>query len=531
MNLKRRSFLEAVAITGAVSITGINVAHAAPPADTIIVGIAARGPRISDPNQTTQGADNWTTEQIFEQLVRPADGTFGTTPEEYLPFLATSWEASTDSKTWTFQIRQGVQFHKGYGELTSADVVYSFLRAMNDGVRTTLYSNITDVKADGDYTVVMTLATPDPLFLGSTVFTNNPCIVSMKADQEKGEDFGTDPIGTGPYQMVEFDPESGTKLVAFEEYWGGRAKTTNLEFQYIPDTTARTLALLSGDVDMIEGVRAPGWVDSMLSRKPELLFDMTVPGSFNTLHVNLTRPPFDDIRVRQALMYALNPPAIAAALAPMGNTMPGLQPSNFPGGFEVEDLPEELRYEHNQDKARELLAEAGYPDGFDFESNASQREDYGSQMLIVQEQLRAVGMRMDLHIIDHTAYHANNRSDMNTLALHSSSYPPIPSNLYLDQLSSKSEVQSDGSGGGNYSHYGVAMPGVDDLIQKVLEATTFDDYVAACKEVELQVLKDLPLIGLTTLSYTIARNPRMDLGYEVQSGYARWRLNSATVSG
>lgn len=531
MTLNRRNFLELSAATAAVSAVGVSAVRATPADDTIIVGIAARGPRLVDPNLTTQGADNWTTEQIFEQLVRPADGTFGTSPEEYLPFLAISWDQSEDSKTWIFHLREGVQFHKGYGEMTAEDVVYSFERAMNDGVRTTLYSNIANVSASGDYTVTMTLATPDPLFLGSTIFTNNPCVVSKKASVEKGEDFGTDPIGTGPYQLVEFDPEAGTKLIAFDEYWGGRAKTTNIVFEYIPDTTARTLALLSGDVDMIEGVRAPGWVASMLQRKPELLFDMTVPGSFNTLHVNLTRPPFDDIRVRQALMYALNPSAIAQALAPMGGTMPGLQPTFFPGGFEMDELPEDLRYEHNQDKARALLAEAGYPDGFDFESNASQREDYGSQMLIVQEQLRAVGMRMDLHIIDHTAYHANNRTDMNTLALHSSSYPPIPSNLYLDQLSSKSEVKSDSSGGGNYSHYGVAIPGVDDLIDKVLNATNFDDYVAACREVELQVLRDLPLIGLTTLSYTIARNPRMDLGFEVKSGYARWRLNSATVTG
>jgi peptide/nickel transport system substrate-binding protein len=149
-------------------------------------------------------------------------------------------------------------------------------------------------------------------------------------------------------------------------------------------------------------------------------------------------------------------------------------------------------------------------------------------MLIVQEQLRAVGLNMNLKIGDHTAYHADNRKDKNTLAMHSSSYPPIPTQLYFQQLSSTSEVKADGSGGGNYSHYGVAMPGIDDLLQKALQATDFESYVDNCREIELQVLRDLPLIGLSTLSFTVARNPRVDLGYPIKSGYARWRFHRAT---
>ena len=164
---------------------------------------------------------------------------------------------------------------------------------------------------------------------------------------------------------------------------------------------------------------------------------MTTPGSFNTLHINLNRKPFDNIRVRQALMYAIDRHAVAEALKPMGGFMAGLQPDFFPAGFKTEDLPPELQYNYDPEKAKALLAEAGFPDGFDFDSNCSQREDYSSTMLIVQEQLRAVGFRMNLKIGDHTAYHADNRSDKNTLAMHSSSYPPIPTQLYFQQLSSK----------------------------------------------------------------------------------------------
>src|SRR5690606_10213094 len=160
----------------------------------------------------------------------------------------------------------------------------------------------------------------------------------------------------------------------------------------------------------------------------------------------LTRAPFDNLLVRQALMHAIDREAVAAALAPMGGTMNGLQPDFFPAGFKKEELPEELQDNYDPEKSRALLAEAGYPDGISFSALCSQREDYSSTMLIVQELIRPAGFNMDLQIIDHTAYHADNRSDKNTLAMHSSSYPPIPTQIYFQQLASASEVKSDGTG-------------------------------------------------------------------------------------
>ncbi|MBB3950751.1 ABC transporter substrate-binding protein [Aureimonas jatrophae] len=529
MTITRRQALQLAGAAGALAAMGLP-ARAQADTDTLRMGIAARGPRHSDPNLTTQGSDNWATEQMYEQLVRPEDGDFAVTPDQYKPTLATSWTSTPDARGWTFQLRPGVQFHKGYGEMTSDDVVYSFKRAMNEGTNRTILSNIEDVVANGPLEVTMTLRKPDPLFLGTSAFNNNTSIVSKKAAEEMGERFATDAVGTGPYELVSFASESGTKLKRHEGYWGEKAKIGNIENVYIADTTARTLALLAGNIDIMEAVRAPGWVDSMKGRDPTLVFDMTVPGSFNTLHVNLTRPPFDQLKVRQALMHAIDREAVSQALAPMGGVLAGLQPANFPAGFSTDQLPEELRYPYDPERARALLAEAGFPDGISFSSLCSQREDYASTMLIVQEQLRLAGFNMDLRMMDHTAYHADNRSDKNTLAMHSSSYPPIPTQIYFQQLSSQSEVKGDGSGGGNYSHYGTAMPGIDGLLEQALNSTTYDDYVKACSQIELQVLRDLPLIGLSTLSFTTARSGRVDLGYPVKSGYARWRFHRATKS-
>jgi peptide/nickel transport system substrate-binding protein len=161
--------------------------------------------------------------------------------------------------------------------MTSDDVVYSYKRAIADGTNTTILANIADVVANGPYEVTMTLKNPDPLFLGTSVFNNNTSIVSKKAAEKMGEAFQTDAVGTGPYELVKFDPNSGMTLKRHEGYWGQKAKIANVECLYIADTTARTLALLSGKIDMMEAVRAPGWVDSMLQRDRTLKFDMTTP--------------------------------------------------------------------------------------------------------------------------------------------------------------------------------------------------------------------------------------------------------------
>jgi peptide/nickel transport system substrate-binding protein len=148
-------------------------------------------------------------------------------------------------------------------------------------------------------------------------------------------------------------------------------------------------------------------------------------------------------------------------------------------------------------------------------------------MLMLQEQLRGAGINLDLKIIDHATMHAENRKDKNSVALYSSSYPPVPTQPFLLLLSSGAEVKADGSGSENYSHYGVAMPGIDTLIEKAQDEPDFNKRIALVQDIEKQVLRDLPLLGIVTLSYVIARNPRVDIGFPVKSGYAYWPLNKA----
>lgn len=496
-------------------------------ADTLRFASSAGGPRKTDPNQTTQGSDNWAVIQMFEYLAMPPDGKFGVAEADFTPGLAESWTVSDDGKTWVFTLRQGVEFHKGYGEMTAEDVAWSFLRARDSGVNTSNYTNLADVQASGKYEVTITLINPDPMFLSSVVATRNVMVVSKKAEAELGEKFATEPIGTGPYQIDVFDSEKGMFLSRHEGYWGEPAIIPKVECLYIADTTARTLALMSGDVDMIEGVRQPGWVPQMQAQKPDLIFDITSPGSFNTLFFNLSKDPLQNILIRKAIMFGINKQELVDALQPMSKMCYTLNPPNYPTGFTLEDLPEDLRYEYNPDEAKKMLAEAGVPDGFKIAVNTSQREDYSTQHLIIQEQLRQVGIEIDLTIMDHSAYHSTNRENLNTLNINSSSLPPVPLFVYSQYAAASGNMTPDGKGGQNYSHYGVELEGVDGLLGEMLQTTTFDDYVAKGREVELKIQRDLPMAGLPTLGYLVVRNPRVDIGFPVEGGFAYWRFCKA----
>lgn len=530
--VSRRDFMKR---SGAVVLASATVGAVLPAlaqaSDTISLGIALRRIDTLSPQSTSlNGSTNRVVYQIFDTLVKSVDGDAAVTPDQILPSLAESWETSEDARTWTFKLRQGVPFHKGYGEMTADDVVFSFSRHLDPDLVTvdkSSFENIESVTAVDPHTVIFQLKQPDPFFTGSTLTVLYSAILSQKAFEEKGEaGFDFDPIGTGAFQFDSVD-EQGTTLVAFPEHFAGAPAAGTLRIVYIADTTARTLAFVSGQVDMIEGVRAPGWADGISQRAPATVYDRTTPGSLNTLHFNLNRAPLDDLRVRQAIRYAIDNSAVAGAFGTSATPMVGFLPMQFAGSVTKEELPEELRYEYNPEKARELLAEAGHPNGLTISCYTSQREDYSSIMLMIQEQLRTVGIILDMKIVEHATYGADNREDKNTMALTSSSYGPVPTLPFSRQLRAASEVKPDGSGGQNISHYGVAMPGIDELLEAIEGESDFDTRIAMVKEMEQKVLTDLPVIGIITLSQIVARNPSVDLGYELKSGPSYWSLSKA----
>ncbi|MDM9625092.1 ABC transporter substrate-binding protein [Rhizobium sp. S152] len=531
----RRDFLKtASALTAAMTMTAVMSGRAhAQGTDTIKIAFAARGLRTMDPIKSIQGVDNWAIIAIYDKLVDLPRWNFPSKQDELEPRLATAWSSSEDAKTWTVELRKGVKFHKNYGEFTSEDVKFTFERVIDEkrvgGVRPK-FQNIQGVDTDGPNKAIFHLKSPDPLFLLGALSDYDGAILSKKAVEELGEDkVATNPIGTGVYMLesIASDPSQGVTLTANPDYWDKPAATPKLQCMYIADTTARTLALLSGNVHMIEGVRAPGWADSMKQRDPTLLFDVVSPGSLFTIHFNLTKKPFDDLKVRQALFYGIDRDEIATAIAPVSKRIYGLNPPTFPGGFTEETLPAEVAYKYDPDKAKALLAEAGFDGNLSFKVDTSQREDYSSVMLMIQDQLRRIGVNMDLNIKDHTAFHADQNQGTNTLTQQSTAFAPVPTQVFLTYLPKTVEVKSDGKGGTNYSHYGVVMPGIDDQLNQALAEPNLDKRLAAVQQMDVQVLKDAVVMPVVTNGFMIVRSPKLELGFKVESGYVNWPLSQA----
>jgi len=535
MQVNRRTFLgsTAAALSSLALASAFTGKAFAQGADTLRIAFSARGLRSIDPQDSVQGVDAWAIIAIHDKLVDLPRWHFPKTMDELVPRLALSWTSTPDAKKWSFKLREGVKFHKGYGEMTSEDVKYTFDRAIDpkrgNGVLAK-FTNITSIDAPSPYEVTFNLKDPDPLFPLGVLSDNDGCIMSKKAVEEKGDKpIGTDPIGTGVYvcETVATDPGQGVTLTANPDYWDTKAATPKLQCLYISDTTARTLALLSGDVHMIEGVRAPGWADSMKQRDATLIFDVVSPGSFFTIQVNTTKKPFDDVRVRQALFYAIDRDEITKSLAPVSKRTYGLNPPSFPGGFTDTTVPEEIAYTYNPDKAKALLAEAGFKDGLSFKADTSQREDFQSIMLIIQDQLRRIGVDMQLNIKDHTAFHGDQYKGTNTLSQQSMALPPVPTQVLVTYLAAKEEVKSDGSGGRNMSHYGVAIPGVDDLLAKALGEADLNKRLELVQQIEVKALTDAVIFPVATNGFLIVRSPKVDLGFPVESGYVNWPLSQA----
>jgi len=317
-----------------------------------------------DPADITDGESVKVCNQIFETLVKFKDGS-----TEVEPALATSWDISDDNLTWTFNLRDGVKFHDGTPFNADA-VVFSLERQMNEdhpahegdfGYWSYMYTNVDKVWAEDENTVKIKLKEPYAPFL-----YNMACfpvmIVSPTAMLDEGvEYFRTHPVGTGPFAFVEWKRNDRIVLEKFDGYWGDPAGVDKLIIRSIPENTTRLMALLAGEIHAMDGV-SPENIKTLKEQKREDLKVVAQPGmNVGYLALNMEKEPFDDVRVRRAISYAINKKKLVDELY-QGMAVPAVNmlPPNLWGyNDDVED------YGYDPEKAKVLLAEAGYPQGFE----------------------------------------------------------------------------------------------------------------------------------------------------------------------
>ncbi len=318
-----------------------------------------------DPGSMEDGLSANVATQIYEGLVRFKPGSL-----DIEPCLATSWETSRDKKTWTFQLREGVTFHDGT-PFTSEAVVMSFQRQMDSDhpyhmagrmpyAEFVFAGIVKDVRAADEHTVQIELFKPyAPLLKNLAMFCTY--IISPEALKKHGEDIGANPVGTGPFQFSKWQRDVEVTLERYPGYWGEPAETKRLVYKTIRDPDVRLISLARGEAHLMDGIE-PQMV-SEVDKHGHLQLVRHTGVNLGYAAINTKREPFTDKRVRQALNYAVNKKAICEYLFE-GLAVPcrGI----FPPGIMGYD-PDSDAYEYNPEKAKELLKEAGYEEGFSFE--------------------------------------------------------------------------------------------------------------------------------------------------------------------
>jgi len=474
-------------------------------AQELNMAVAAQSAGQLDPHVSTRTEDKVVFAMVFNGLVRFAPGSMSSDAIE--PDLAESWETSEDGLVWTFTLRQGVQFHGGYGEMTAEDVVYSLNRAA-DPDRSSVasdYRAFASVEAVDDYTVSITLSEGIPSLLGVVANYHGGNIVSSRAAEELGEGFATNPIGTGPFAFDELAEGQFVRLTAHEGYFRGAPQLEAITIRYMSATSARDLAFQTGELHMIEGEREDRWVQNTTA-SGEAEVDVFEPGELRTLHVNTTAEPFDDIRVRQALAHAINRDeliAFAGNLVARGNEAP------VPDGYighesDIEFLP------YDQDRARELLAEAGYPDGVTVPIAITERASLFGPMQVIQAQLAQVGINLEFDVMEHSAWHAAIRDDVSPLVLYGAARFPV-ADTYLTQFYHSDSIVQTPTAVTNFSHCDLA----DEQIVAARSEPNPDRQQELWSEAQQLLVTEVCSIPLFELLQVWARAPGVDLGYEL----------------
>ena len=350
----------------------------------ITVGIAQDLDDSLDPHQTVAAGTREVLFNIFEGLVKPnSDG-------EMIPAVAEKYTLSEDGTTYTFTLREGVKFHNGQ-TVTAEDVVYSINRcaAVPEGQEKPLvaaFSAVKSVEALDEKTVAVTIAQRDREFISYMTAAIIP------ADYENQD---TAPVGTGPFKFVSRTPQQDFVMERFEDYWGAPAWLDKVTYKICENADALVMNLNGGSIDLCAHLTSAQ--ASQLNQNFQVL-----EGTMNlvqAIYLNNQAKPFDNQLVRQALCYAIDRQGIMDMVADGHGTAVG---SSIYPAFTKYFLPELVdKYPHDVAKAKELLAQAGYPDGFDMTiSVPNNYQPHMDTAEVVAEQLREAGINVTIQPVE-----------------------------------------------------------------------------------------------------------------------------------
>ena len=458
------------------------------PKDTLIIAQSAESTTM-DPHEGKDAASVCVHRHIFDTLVSfDAD-------MNIVPAAAESWEILSNTST-QFNLRTDMKFHNG-DPMTAEDVKFSLERAMNTPAISALVGFIDNVEIVDDHTIIVNSAEPFAPVLSNLAYPA-VAIVDKAVVEELGDDAFTNPIGTGPYKFVEWNHGENIKLTANPDYYKGEPATKNLLFRVIPEGAQRTIGLETGELDLSYGI-LPNDMEKITSNSDLALYE-TSGMSVTYLMLNNQKDILKDVRVRQALRYAINIDEIVDVIVSgAGTPAPNMI---APGVFGYDD--ELSVYEYNPEKAKELLAEANFPTDTVLTVMTAENQTRSEILQVIQSQLEEVGVKIEIQSMEYGVFYdaiANGEHDIAIFGF-------VTSTGDADYAFS-SLYHSDSHGiNGNRAFY--TNTHVDELIDSARATVDSDERLALYKEVQEIVYDECPYIPLFIQNVVVGANKNVE---------------------
>lgn len=450
--------------------------------DTLVVAMKS-DPKTVDPQKSIDTMSNKSINLMYDSLLELDENL------NVVPALAERWER-IDEYSVVFYLRKGVKFHNG-DELKAEDVKFTLERAVASPQTMYLYNPISEVTVIDDYTVKVTTKAPFGALLQNLAAVQGG-IVNKKVVEAAGDDYVKNPVGTGQYKFKEWLPGNKIVFEAFNDSYHGAPKIKEITFKTVPEVSNRMIYLETGEIDVAFDIGIMDREAVMNHKKLELL-EVEAPSSLY-LAFDQTNPLFADIRVRQAIAYAVDNRVLAEAVfrgaaVPANSTLPTVV-----AGYN----PDSNIYEVNIEKAKELLKEAGYPDGFNIKLWVNDESTRVDMCVIIQDQLKAVGINVEIEVFEWGTYLSKTLEQNKQLYLFSWNVSSGDADAALYPMFHSSQR----NGSANRSNY--VSKEADELLDKARNSVNEDERNLIYKEVQDVLQRDLP-------HYTLVF-PKLNLG-------------------
>jgi peptide/nickel transport system substrate-binding protein len=499
--MRSRTRLAALAVAlAALAAAALGAAQGPQPGGTLRVGLQGDFATL-DPHMSTSAVDRDVYYQLYNTLVG-LDANLNIVPE-----LAESWE-QPDALSYVFRLRKGVKFHDGT-DFTAEAVRWNVERMVNPAtgsIRRSELGNIKSVDVLDAHAVRFNLKEPDGALL-STLTDRAGMMVSRAAVEKHGKDFARTPVGTGPFQFVEWVKDDQLRVKRFAGYWRkGAPYLDEVVYKPIPDHTVKLTALRTGALDLIDEL--PPKDVAPLKANPKLRVLETPGLGYRRIELNTTRPPFSAKPLRQAVAWAVNREAIhRAVFFATGAVAQGPIP---PRSWAYEPLP---GYGGTPDAARvkQKLAEGGQPGGFRFTLNIVNTPVAQKQAQIVQDNLKRVGVEMEIALLEVGAWIEKRKAGQFDAAESLWSGRPDPDGNMFSHLTT--------GGANNWGKY--SNPKVDELLHQARSSGSQADRKRLYGEAVRILVDDSPLVFLHHDAWTKAWDEKVQGYVEIPDGRIR----------